>query len=266
MKELLIGKWKNAQILRYDSITSTNDEAKKLIKTAESPLILIAKSQTKGRGRKDRSFFSPKGGLYFSIAWKEPIPYNNSTILTPIAGLAMAKSLKELYGLDIKIKWVNDLEFRGAKACGILAESQILPIEKNLEKNLNPHNINKCYKIMPYSYVIGIGLNLLEPPNGFPEEIKSRAIALFDKLPKEFSEDILISNFISRFSFYISGDPDKAIKEYEKFCSTIGKQVSFESNGKIIHGRALGVHFDGSLKILTEKGQIEKIGWGELES
>ena len=139
------------KFFEYDEIDSTNLEAKRYAASNSEPLqeipVFIAKSQTGGRGRLGRSFFSPEEtGLYMSIL----LPINENLIetdlITPAAGVAVCRTIEELSTETPKIKWVNDVYINKKKVCGILAEGII------------DSKLGKISKV-----VLGIGINLFEP-------------------------------------------------------------------------------------------------------
>ena len=125
--------------------------------------MLVAESQTAGRGRLGRSFHSPVGtGLYMSILLRPTFSAERALFITTAAAVAVCRAIEQETGLKPQIKWVNDIYLHEKKICGILTESSINFETKGLKWA-----------------VLGIGLNLSEPEGGFPEEIRSVAGALF---------------------------------------------------------------------------------------
>ncbi len=243
--EVLSGQWARAQLIRYDRIGSTNDEAKRLLSESPGPYIIIAKSQSKGRGRQARTFFSPPGGLYFSLAWKEAFLYKSLSLLPALAGLAMSRSLNELYGLETGLKWVNDIMLKNKKVGGILAES--------------------VFSEPSYSYVLGIGLNLVGRESEFPDEIKGKAGFLFEELPENFSDLALINNFINRLFYYFNENIDEGGREYELLCSCQGSKIGYKINGCLVQGLVKKINPDGSLSVLLDDGSTDVLKSGEIE-
>lgn len=151
----------------FTTVNSTNDICRERASRGEADgYIAIASAQTGGRGRRGRTFFSPDGsGLYMSILYR---PSELSTSLAPrlttAAAVATAEVLEEISGRQSLIKWVNDIYMDGRKVSGILTEAEISPDGKTL------------------SYaVIGIGINLYRPEDGFPEEIRDSAGSVFEE-------------------------------------------------------------------------------------
>lgn len=136
---------------------STNDELYSLARSgAPAGTVVTARMQTGGKGTKGRSFHSPqKTGIYMSVLLRG---VSSSRILdvTPLAAVAVSKTLDELCGVRTNIKWVNDIYLNRKKVCGILTQAE------TVEKNVN-------------FIIVGIGINLFKPENGFPDEIKDIA-------------------------------------------------------------------------------------------
>ncbi|NLA82298.1 MAG: biotin--[acetyl-CoA-carboxylase] ligase, partial [Clostridiaceae bacterium] len=146
--------WQDLAVQVYDTVSSTNDLAKAAARQGRSVLIASCQ-QTAGRGRRGRSFFSPAGsGLYFSLAfpWERE---ESPVLLTTMAAVASAQALEELLDLEIGIKWVNDLYYLKKKVAGILTEA----VSRGKASYM----------------VLGIGINLTPPPQGFPPDIAPRA-------------------------------------------------------------------------------------------
>ena len=167
----------------YDSLESTNDEAKVLaMKGAAHGTVVVATRQSGGRGRKDHSFFSPEGGLYFSIILKpESLPYTESSKLTRLVGSAVSESIHELTGISTYVEGINDLYVDSKKICGILIESGSEFDSGTLQW-----------------IVAGIGINFDSNIEDFPEEIRDRAASLFSPGKATITKNELIANIIQR--------------------------------------------------------------------
>lgn len=147
----------------YDTVTSTNDLLREAgLSGAREGTVILARSQTAGKGRQGRRFYSPHhSGLYCSVLLRPSYQAEELLRLTPMAAVAAAKAVEQCSGQRVQIKWVNDLLLNGRKICGILAETSF------------------SVSGVPDYAVIGIGINLLEPKGGFPDEIKEIAGAVF---------------------------------------------------------------------------------------
>lgn len=165
------------------SVGSTNDVLRELAAGgAPEGTVAIAGTQTGGKGRLGRSFFSPKdSGLYLSILLRPDMSALDAVRITTAAAVAVADTAETLSGKRTRIKWVNDVRIDGKKICGILTEASFSLENGGLE----------------YA-VVGIGVNACEPEGGFPEEIKDIAGAVFS----EHREDLrcrLAGGIITRF-------------------------------------------------------------------
>lgn len=160
-------------LYKFDEITSTQDKLKELYREGTVCFgdAVRAKTQTKGRGRFGRQFFSPaKTGIYLSVL----LPYDDTQLLTIGAGVATLRSIKKETGIQTGIKWVNDLYLNGKKVAGILAEAIA-----NEEGVLS-------------AVILGVGINIAYPAEDFPQEIKETAGVLFpaESFERNFRESI----------------------------------------------------------------------------
>jgi BirA family biotin operon repressor/biotin-[acetyl-CoA-carboxylase] ligase len=148
----------------FDTVDSTNTVCLKRASGGDRrTYAAVAGGQTRGRGRRGRSFFSPDGtGLYMSILLRPSgLSADEAVKFTTIAAVAVSEAIEAVACKTASIKWVNDIYVSGRKACGILTEASFNPEDGTLD----------------YA-VVGIGINVYEPQGGFPEEIKDRAGAL----------------------------------------------------------------------------------------
>lgn len=184
-------KFGNTIILLH-KVDSTNTFAKKLARYgAAEGTVVVAEEQTAGRGRRGRKWFSPKGGLYFSIILK-PKPklrVNEVVGIVVVAGLAVAKVLSGDYGLRVEVKWPNDVLLGGRKVCGILTEMNSVGEEVNY-------------------VVVGIGINANSVvAKDFPEELKPIAASLREKLKRRVALEPLLKRCLEKFE-----------EVYESYC------------------------------------------------
>jgi BirA family biotin operon repressor/biotin-[acetyl-CoA-carboxylase] ligase len=231
------------KIHHYTCVDSTNRIA---LENADSQhlLTIISDSQSGGKGRMGRQYFSYNGGLYMSIVLKMSdisIPLN---LCTPAAALAVKGALENVGVSGVKIKWVNDILLNEKKICGILTECRTT--EEGL-KNI----------------VVGIGINLTQPENDFPEEIRHRAGCA------DFNGDklILAADIATRLGGLVKATPTDIVCEYEKNMAWIGESVTvtdYADNNRKITGKIIGVNEDCYLKIVTEDGTERLLSSGEI--
>ena len=176
-------KLEQTDIYVYDSLVSTSDRAKELaMKGASHGTVIVAVTQTGGRGRKDHSFYSPKGGLYLSIILKpDLLTDTDSKAVTGFIGNAVIRAINELSGIEPYIDGINDLYVNGKKICGILLESG------------SEFDSNTLQWI-----VAGIGINFDSDIRSFPEDIKKRASSLYDTGKASITKNELLAKIIER--------------------------------------------------------------------
>jgi len=246
-------------VLLFYEIDSTNTECKRRIQ--ELPYgedifshipegtVFLSDYQTAGRGRMGKTFLSPKGsGLYFSILTKPKGQNKNPLVLTCHAAIAVKRAVKEVFGMELSIKWVNDLFYKGKKLVGILAEGQL------------SDSSSLAYCIM------GIGINLFLPESGFPEELSGIAGALFD-YDKEKKENLNRNQFLASILFHYFSllDRDKVEEEYRRENILLTKDILFTENHQDFLGRVEGILEDGSLFVRCRDGSTKIVSSGEVK-
>ena len=236
-------------LIYYDCTDSTNRRAREHAAYGEvhRPVLFVADSQTEGRGRLGRSFYSPDStGLYMTLLMKAP-EGRAFALLTSVAAVVSRRIISRMTGVDTRIKWVNDLYFDGRKVAGILAESFSGGDERYV--------------------ALGLGINLTTAV--FPEEISDVAGALMsgrDGSPEElFADRLAMAFLISKELIKAMTETDLSayMNEYREASCVIGREIEFTENGRVFCGRALDINSDGSLKVLTDSGERTLAG-GEI--
>lgn len=235
IKEYSIGSF---HVCEYSELSSTNDFLKAEAESgAKDGTVAVALSQTAGKGRLGRSFFSPEGGLYMSVLFRRQIPICVSHLITPAAAVAAARALEAEGSGKIGIKWVNDLYMNGKKVCGILTETRA-----NREGFLE-------------TAIIGIGVNLFGPEGGFPEEIKERAGAVFSTADPKIRERLIL-RILTQLEDLISGLSERSFaEEYAERSTLIGKEVELISPAGTESALVLGIDSDCRLIVRTAEGE-----------
>lgn len=246
----------------YKSIDSTNSLLKRYALSGETrDMAVISEEQTAGRGRKGRSFFSPKGsGLYMSFLLHPDLPLAKAASLTTVAAVAESKAVESVTGMETGIKWVNDIWMRGKKVSGILTEAQT---------SVESGTLEYC--------IVGIGINVYEPEEGFPEDIKDVAGAVYEKGNKrENLKNDLAAALINEFMSFYRAMPEKAyLEDYKKRCFCIGRDVTvvtadhkaLESDKDApdrVHAHVLGVNDDCHLHVRYKDGTEAFLSSGEI--
>ncbi len=234
--------WQGLAVQVHEVVTSTNDLAKKEAREGR-PVLVAACQQTAGRGRRGRSFYSPAGtGHYLSLAfpWEEEVP---PTLLTPLAALAAAEVLEDLVEAPIGIKWVNDLYLGGKKIAGILTEA-----------------VTRLPKEAGVFLVLGLGINLTPPPQGFPQELAGRAGSLTQG-ERALDKNRLVLQICHRLGDWIQSLPDRGFLEgYRARSFILGQKVSLDTGEVIV---PLAISDQGGLLYMKE-GQLEELDSGQV--
>lgn len=211
--------------------------------------VIVACEQTDGRGRYGRQFFSPvDSGVYLSLLLR-PTAYSpqQATCLTAAAAAAMCQAIEAVTGQQPGIKWVNDIFLHGKKVCGILTEAAV---------GLETGTLNYM--------VLGAGVNLYPPAEGFPEEIQSIAGSVLEHSCPE-AKNRLVGEFLNRFwDFYSHPECRAYLEDYRARSLAIGRNVTVLSNGQAVSAYAYGIDDDFRLLVRYENGDTEALSYGEI--
>lgn len=228
---------------------STNDEAKALAALgARDGTIVVAESQSEGRGRYRRPFYSPEGaGLYMSILLRPKIPASETLFITTCAAVAVCEAIEEVSGKYAEIKWVNDVFSGGKKVCGILTEA-----------SFDVESGGLAYA------VVGIGVNVKHID--FPEELKDIAGSVFGEgeYPPE-GRARLCAAVAERFAYHLAHISERTFyAEYKRRCFIVGKRVHVLSGALECDATAVGLDENCFLVVRMDDGQIRTLAAGEV--
>lgn len=229
-----------------EEIDSTNNYAKKLAAQGEpAGTVVLADTQTGGKGRLGRSFVSPKGrGLYMSMILRPEFDISLAPLITSAAAVAAAESVEELCGCDAAIKWVNDLYVGGKKICGILTEASI-----NMEMNS-----------LDYA-VVGIGINTAAYDFG---ELGSRVTDLESETGVRPNRCELCTKIADNLEYWMNNMEKRLhLDEYRRREMLTGSIISADFGGEKIVGLALGVDENANLVLETESHERLVLASGE---
>ena len=232
----------------FDELDSTNNYLKKIGSQGEKEnQLVVAQSQTNGRGRMGRSFYSPDGtGIYFSLLLHPEFSAEKSLFLTVMAAVSVAETVMKYNKNDVKIKWVNDVYIDGKKVCGILTEGAI-----------------NSYKMLDYA-VVGIGINVIAPKNGFPDDIQDTATSIFPGKTEENIKEKIISELVNRFFKMYNGFDSNYIERYKEYSYLIGKEINIISGENKRQATVIDITDDCHLLVKNENDEIEEISSGDV--
>ena len=212
-----------------------------------------SESQTKGRGRLGRTFVSPVlSGIYFSIAYVKEGGITDPALVTVSACTGICRAIEKSFGISCKIKWVNDVYYKGKKVCGILTEGIV---------NAKENRIDAC--------VIGIGINL-RTNGSFDDELKNKAGGILDAIPagKETVNRVEFLASCYKEIKKIFETNENIIEEYKSRSILTGKTVTVipvigdEKNSYT--ATVKGISDKAELIVQLSDGSIKNLSSGEV--
>ena len=246
----LDGGWIGKQVYFAEEVDSTNTWGKRLAEEgAPHGTLVVADEQTQGRGRRGRSWQSPKGtNISMTLILRPDLEPARASMLTIVMGLSVAQGLKELLKLPVQIKWPNDAVLNGHKLCGILTEMSA--------------------QIDYINYVVvGTGINVNLPE--VPEELKDIATSLLIETGHRVNRAEVIGAVLRAFarnyeSFLAAGDLTGLLNAYNEILANRDRQVRVLDPKEPYEGVALGINARGELLVKKADGSISEVYAGEV--
>lgn len=235
------------QHIHYEeTVDSTQTVAKKLANDfAEEGTIVVAESQSTGKGRLGRKWESPKNtGVWMSVILRPKIPITKAPQLTLITAVAVVQAIKEATGITANIKWPNDVLVKGKKIAGILTELQAEADQIS-------------------SIIIGVGINVNQENKDFPEELHPIATSIALESNQQLKRVELIRIFLAQleklYFLYLDEGFQPIKRMWESYANSIGKRITARTLTGEITGKALGITDDGVLQLLDDTDEIHHI-------
>jgi BirA family biotin operon repressor/biotin-[acetyl-CoA-carboxylase] ligase len=239
--------WLGQRIELFDSLTSTNREAVQLAQAeVEHGTVVVADSQTAGRGRLSRTWFSPSGAnLYCSIILRTARPQERLTEwlswLPLISALAAAEAIEQVSAIHVSVKWPNDLLISERKVGGILCES------------------GTGTRSGPFQ-IIGIGINVNGDHDDWPADLRDSATSIWQERKVVVDRNRLLAQLLLELEECLDEldlhGMNRLASAYHQRCSTIGHTVRATlGNGDIVVGLAEEIGQDGSLHLRPQATQ-----------
>ena len=230
------------KIYHFAEVDSTMEVAKELAKKgAEEGTIVVTECQACGKGRLSREWFSPRGGIYFTLSLKPKISPVYAPRVNLMASVAVAKAIRGLFGLAAELKWPNDVLIEGRKVCGILAE---------MEAEMDAINFVN----------LGIGINANFPVGQYEE----RATSLKEELGKEIDRKELLNSVLSEIAkqqaLLTKAD---LLEEWKSLSATLNRDVRVVSLGEEVTGKAIGIDSNGALILKCPDNSLRNIIAGD---
>jgi BirA family biotin operon repressor/biotin-[acetyl-CoA-carboxylase] ligase len=239
-----------AQVLHwYEELGSTNDRAKELAdEGAEHGAVVIAESQTAGRGRRGRTWASPaRKNLYFSVILRPELPPARAAELTLVGSIAICDALRQA-GVYAGIKWPNDLLASGRKIAGILTELAAEP--------------DRVHWV-----VLGAGVNVNARAEDFPEELRAEATSVLIERGQAAPRALFAAACFTALEEWLdrhAEDGFGAIRDaWRERSVTLGREVAVKADGRELIGIAEDIDDTGALLVRGQAG-VERILAGDV--
>ena len=235
----------------YPCLDSTNTFAKALaLRGSPHGTVIIAGSQTGGRGRMGRSFHSPEGtGLYFTAILRPDCEAAELMHLTCAVAVAVADAIESVCDVKTGIKWINDLVCGTRKVAGILTELVLVPGSAKVA-----------------AAIVGIGINCRQTLEDFPPELRSIAGSLSMAAGKDVTPAALAAAIMEQLSGldgHLLTKKSAIMDRYRASCITLGREVSLHKADTVTHAIAVGVDAEGALVVEYPDGRREVVSSGE---
>ncbi|HYL67439.1 MAG TPA: biotin--[acetyl-CoA-carboxylase] ligase [Nitrosopumilaceae archaeon] len=246
-------KFIGKRIYYFDTLDSTQNFAIELAsKKIESGTIVISEKQTHGRGRLDRKWVSPSGGIWLSLILHPEFEISVSTLFPLITSLALAIAIEKILKIKPKLKWPNDVTVGNKKVAGILIDASIesgkidyLVLGIGINFKINPTEIEKMIKHTANYY--GVTTLLKKNENMNPIKLVQRFLVELEKL----------------YQISLKNDLKNIMQEWTKRSSTIGKSISIKLPDEKLSGKALRIDDDGAL-VISSKDKIRRVIVGDI--
>ena len=249
LKTKLIGQ----KVYYFDSIDSTQNQALKIANEPENNgAVIIAATQTGGKGRTGRKWISPKGGIWFSIILHPKFDISITTLFPIASSLALSKAIENTFEITPELKWPNDLTIKSKKIAGILVDAAF---ESNKIESL----------------VLGVGINFNVDIKAIKKTLKDTpnfyGVASLSEQNKKVKPIQLVQNFFVElekiYELLNKKQTKKIILEWTKRSSTLGKNVEINTTDGKIKGKATKIDEDGAL-IISNKSKTYKVIAGDV--
>lgn len=234
----------------YDTVSSTNTVAKQLAdEGASEGTLVVADSQSAGRGRQGRSFSSPRGtGVYFTLILRPHFALGDVALVTSYAACCLAETIDEETDRHAQIKWVNDVFIDGRKVSGILSEASFDAETQTL------------------SYVVvGIGVNVVEPEGGFDEAdgIAGALVAHADDV--DTLRCRIVAGTVNRFMRDYERIPSMPhLDAYRSRSILDGRRVEVHAGVETFDAQVIGIDDDFTLRVQLDSGEQRTLASGEV--
>ena len=219
------------EILRVGRVTSTQDAARAHAESgAGAGTVIVADTQSEGRGRQGRGWDSPPGGLYVTALLDAGLHAN---LLPLVAGVVIAETIRDGFGVEAMLKWPNDVLIGGRKVGGVLVDADWSGDRRGV-------------------ILLGVGVNL---NNAIPKLLEE-ATSLSEEAGEEIDVDAFLESLLERLDGILTtleADPGEALARWEGLSETLGRRIVIkDSSGDVFEGVAESIDDDGALVLVCE--------------
>jgi BirA family biotin operon repressor/biotin-[acetyl-CoA-carboxylase] ligase len=245
LKARIIGK----SIHLFQEVESTNTLAMEMAsRGAAEGTVVIAETQTRGRGRVGRKWISPKGNLYLSVIMRPEIPLNKAPMITLMGAVATATAIRKQCGAHAVIKWPNDILVAGRKVSGLLTE---MSAEQDRIRHI----------------VLGIGIDVNMNIDELPPEVRQIATTLAVECGRNIDRQPLLRQLVREldawYHLFLADEKD-VLAEWKVLNVTIGNSVVVSGTGETFQGRAKDIDNEGRLIVEIADGTMRTVAAGDV--
>jgi len=238
-------------ILYFRELPSTNDMAKELaLRGIREGTVVVARTQNKGRGRQNRKWISPEGGLWLSILLRPKTDPKHVPMLTLLASVAVARTINRLFQLKSEIKWPNDVLVNMKKICGILTETRTKG------------------KTLDFA-IVGIGINANFAVDVLPAYLQGSSTTLKEELKREIERENLLRVLMEEIELYykvlVEGRFSRILTDWRGLANFLGSEVEVWTPPVKVEGRAVDADSYGALIVKLRDGTTCKVLSGDLQ-
>jgi BirA family transcriptional regulator, biotin operon repressor / biotin---[acetyl-CoA-carboxylase] ligase len=240
------------KIHSFDELESTNDEAHRLAELgALHGEVVVADFQSRGRGRRNRTWVAPRGkSVTLSVVLRPMVPPVRAPEITLVAAIAVVEAARELGAQSARIKWPNDIECKGRKIAGLLTE---LRAEADRVRHA----------------VLGVGFNVSLQMSDFPEELRPTATSLLIESGERQARPLVCARLLEHLEEWLSLHETEGFgpvaDRWRELSSTLGHRVRITSEGEVVEGDAIDLADDGALLVRAAGGVLVRVVAGDVE-
>ena len=230
------------KIISLESVDSTNSLLlSDRYRLMPSGTVMTAETQTAGRGRGNKIWFSPQGGLYFSILLDAQTDLNEYNKLALMIAFAIRGQLIQYSeNADMRIKWPNDILADGRKICGILTQAKTRGETSRV--------------------AVGIGINLNIAKPDFPQDMDIEPVSLSELAGEPIDKDLFLRELLARIEIvhndFLDGGFEKILDDINAVLFSKGREMDFSIKGKMKNFRVLGINTDATLRVYSPETGI----------